>query len=59
MAANWVSIASSGCRVIESKAAIESTNSIYSGLLRLADLISMKPNLTIPLYLITPSARRE
>ena len=30
---------------------IESTTSIYSGLLRMADLLSMQPNLSIPLYL--------
>jgi hypothetical protein len=38
---------------------IESTTSIYSGLLRMADLISMQPNLTIPLYLVAPDERRE
>ena len=38
---------------------IESTTSIYSGLLRMADLISMQPNLTIPLYLVAPNARRD
>ena len=38
---------------------IESTTSIYSGLLRMADLIAMQPNLTIPLYLVAPEARRE
>ena len=38
---------------------IESTTSIYSGLLRMADLISMQPNLTIPLYLVAPDARRD
>ena len=29
---------------------IESTTSIYSGLLRMSDLIAMQPNLNIPLY---------
>lgn len=38
---------------------IESTTSIYSGLLRMADLIAMQPNLNIPLYLVAPDARRE
>jgi len=38
---------------------IESTTSIYSGLLRMADLIAMQPNLNIPLYLIAPDDRRE
>lgn len=38
---------------------VESTTSIYSGLLRMADLVSMQPNLTIPLYLVAPDARRS
>lgn len=37
---------------------IESTTSIYSGLLRMADLLAMQPNLTIPLYLVAPDDRR-
>lgn len=38
---------------------IESTTSIYSGLLRMSDLISMQPNLNIPLYLVAPDQRRN
>jgi predicted RNA-binding protein len=38
---------------------IESTTSIYSGLLRMSDLITMQPNLNIPLYLVAPDERRE
>lgn len=38
---------------------IESTTSIYSGLLRMSDLISMQPNLNIPLYLVAPDDRRN
>lgn len=38
---------------------IESTTSIYSGLLRMSDLITMQPNLNIPLYIVAPVARRE
>lgn len=38
---------------------IESTTLIYSGLLRMSDLISMQPNLNIPLYLVAPSERWE
>lgn len=37
---------------------IESTTSIYSGLLRMSDLISMQPNINIPLYLVAPDERR-
>lgn len=38
---------------------VESTTSIYSGLLRMADLIAMQPNLNIPLFLVAPDERRE
>jgi hypothetical protein len=38
---------------------VESTTSIFSGLLRMADLITMQPNLTIPLYIVAPSERRN
>lgn len=38
---------------------IESTTSIYSGLLRMSDLISMQPNINIPLYLVAPDERRK
>lgn len=38
---------------------VESTTSIYSGLLRMSDLISMQPNLNIPLYLVAPDERRD
>jgi EVE domain len=38
---------------------IESTTSIYSGLLRMSDLIAMQPNVNIPLYLVAPDERRE
>ena len=37
---------------------IECTTSIYSGLLRMSDLITMQPNLNIPLYLVAPDDRR-
>jgi predicted RNA-binding protein len=38
---------------------IESTTSIYSGLLRMADLIAMLQNINIPLYLVAPEERRS
>ncbi|HOV90301.1 MAG TPA: EVE domain-containing protein, partial [Syntrophorhabdaceae bacterium] len=38
---------------------VESTTSIYSGLLRMSDLLAMQPNLNIPLYLVAPDERRE
>lgn len=38
---------------------VESTTSIYSGLLRMSDLLAMNPNMEIRLYLVAPEARRE
>jgi len=38
---------------------VESTTSIYSGLLRMSDLVAMQPNLNIPLNLVAPDDRRE
>lgn len=38
---------------------VESTTSIYSGLLRMSDLVAMQPNLNIPLYLVAPDERRD
>ena len=37
----------------------ESTTSIFSGLLRMSDLIAMQPNINIPLYIVAPSERRK
>lgn len=37
---------------------VESTTVIYSGLLRMADLLAMQPNLNIPLYVVAPEERR-
>ncbi|MBE9057523.1 ParB N-terminal domain-containing protein [Sphaerospermopsis sp. LEGE 08334] len=36
---------------------VECTTSIYSGLLRLADLIALSPNLTFPVYIVLPKSR--
>lgn len=38
---------------------IESTTSIYSGLLRMSDLAAMQPNLNIKLFLVAPEERRN
>lgn len=38
---------------------VESTTSIYSGLLRMSDLLAMNPNMEIRLYLVAPETRRE
>jgi len=37
---------------------IESTTAIYSGLLRMSDLITMQPNITIPLFIVAPDDKR-
>ena len=38
---------------------VECTTSIYSGLLRMSDLMALQPNLDINLYLVAPDERRE
>lgn len=38
---------------------VECTTSIYSGLLRMSDLLALQPNLTLDLYLVAPDERRE
>ena len=38
---------------------IEHTTSVYSGLLRMSDLLAMQPNINIPLYIVAPDDRRE
>jgi predicted RNA-binding protein len=37
---------------------VEHTTAIYSGLLRMADLISLQPNMAIKLHIVAPEARR-
>ncbi len=38
---------------------VESTTSIYSGLLRMSDLLALQPNLDIKLYIVAPDDRAE
>ena len=38
---------------------VEHTSAIYSGLLRMSDLITMQPNIKINLYIVAPDERRE
>jgi len=38
---------------------IEHTTSIYSGLLRMADLLALQPNMAIALHIIAPDEKRE
>lgn len=38
---------------------VEQTTAIYSGLLRMADLLALQPNMDIRLHIVAPEARRE
>jgi hypothetical protein len=38
---------------------VEHTTAIYSGLLRMSDLVSMQPNIKIDLFMVAPDERRE
>jgi len=38
---------------------VEHTTSIYSGILRMADLLALQPNIDIRLHLVAPESRRE
>lgn len=38
---------------------VEHTTSIYSGILRMADLLALQPNMDINLHIVAPSERRE
>jgi len=38
---------------------VESTTKIYSGLLRMSDLLALQPNLDVNLFLVAPDDRRE
>ena len=38
---------------------VEHTTSVYSGILRMADLLALQPNMAIKLHIVAPDARRE
>jgi hypothetical protein len=38
---------------------VEHTTSIYSGILRMADLLALQPNMDIRLHIVAPESRRE
>jgi hypothetical protein len=44
---------------IEAAFEVESTTSIYSGLLRMSDLLARQPNISVPLFLVAPEDRRD
>ena len=38
---------------------VEHTTAIYSGILRMADLLALQPNMQIQLHIVAPIERRE
>lgn len=38
---------------------VEHTTSVYSGILRMADLLALQPNMDIKLHIVAPAARRD
>jgi hypothetical protein len=46
-------------RSIQRAFEVEHTTSIYSGLLRMADLLALQPNMDIKLHIVAPNDRRE
>jgi predicted RNA-binding protein len=38
---------------------VEHTTSVYSGILRMADLLALQPNMDIKLHIVAPTARRD
>jgi hypothetical protein len=38
---------------------VEHTTAVYSGLLRMADLLSLQPNMDIKLHIVAPASKRE
>ncbi len=38
---------------------VEATTNVYSGLLRMSDLLALQPNLNINLFIVAPESRRE
>src|SRR5262249_30771789 len=38
---------------------VEHTTSVYSGILRMADLLALQPNMDIKLHIVAPSSKRE
>ena len=38
---------------------VEHTSAVYSGLLRISDLVSMQPNIKLNLYIVAPDDRRD
>jgi hypothetical protein len=47
----------SGSNQVAAAFEVEHTTSVYSGLLRMADLAALSPNLNFPLYVVAPASR--
>jgi hypothetical protein len=46
-------------RAIKRAFEVEHTTSVYSGILRMADLLALQPNMDIRLHIVAPPSRRE
>ena len=46
-----------GTNAVAAAFEVEHTTSIYSGLLRMSDLVTLFPNINFPLYIVTPESR--
>lgn len=46
-------------RAIKRAFEVEHTTSVYSGILRMADLLALQPNMDIRLHIVAPGSRRE
>lgn len=46
-------------RAIQRAFEVEHTTSVYSGILRMADLLALQPNMDINLHIVAPDSRRE
>ena len=46
-------------RAIKRAFEVEHTTSVYSGILRMADLLALQPNMDIRLHIVAPDSRRE
>lgn len=48
-----------GTNTVAAAFEVEHTTSIYSGLLRMSDLVALSPNINFPLYIVTPDIRLD
>ncbi len=57
--ANWIDVMWLTRARIEAAFGMENTTSIYSRILRMADLLALQPNIDIPLYVVVPQERLD